>query len=85
MKPIQQAWNMQIDITNICGLDCIYCTRYNKHLRNNQRYNMELDYFEKVLQSLEEWPNIIGIIGGEPLLHPKFEEICEIFNERSPS
>jgi organic radical activating enzyme len=84
MKPIYSAWNIQIDITNYCGLDCIYCTRYNKHLRKDQRYYMTLEYFENVLKSLKEWPNIIGIIGGEPLLHPEFEQICEIMQKYFP-
>lgn len=84
MKPIWEAWAIQLDITNFCNLSCIYCSRYNKHLRNDQRYFMELGYFEKVIQSLEEWKGIIGIIGGEPLLHPKFPEICEIMRKYFP-
>jgi hypothetical protein len=75
---------MQIDLTNVCGLNCVYCSRYNRHIRKDQRYFMDLNYFEKVLQSLKTWPNKIGIIGGEPLLHPQFEEICEIMRSHFP-
>jgi hypothetical protein len=38
---------------------------------------MSLDYVEKCLDSLEGWPNRVGIMGGEPLLHPEFPEICK--------
>lgn len=84
MKPIQEAWCCQIDITNICPRDCLYCSRYNKHIRSDQRFFMDLDFFEKALWSLKEWPAIIGIIGGEPILHPKFEEICLMLQKKFP-
>lgn len=45
---------------------------------------MDLDFFEKALWSLEEWPNKIGIIGGEPILHPKFEEFCLTLQKKFP-
>jgi hypothetical protein len=37
---------------------------------------MDLPTIEKALNSLCEWPNRIGIIGGEPTFHPEFEAIC---------
>jgi len=81
MKPIQKAWLCQIDITNICNKDCIYCSRYIRHTRQDQRFFMDLDFFKKALDSLEGWPSRIGIIGGEPTLHPQFKEICLIIQE----
>lgn len=42
---------------------------------------MDLDTFRKALSSLNEWPNWIGIIGGEPTLHPQFEKICLILRD----
>lgn len=84
MKPINEAWFCQIDITNICPNDCLYCSRFNKHIRPDQKFFMDLDFFEKALDSLEEWPSRIGIIGGEPILHPKFKEICLILQKKFP-
>lgn len=84
MKPISQAWCMQIDITNFCGHDCLYCSRYNKHLRADQRKHMSLEFFETALQSLKNWQGMIGIIGGEPILHPQFREMCTIIRNYFP-
>jgi hypothetical protein len=43
---------------------------------------MTLEFFGKALDSLEGWPSKIGIIGGEPTLHPEFEKLCDIIRER---
>jgi len=84
MKPIYDAWLCQIDVTNVCGQRCAYCTRYIRHLRPDQKFNMSIDTFRKALESLEGWPKQIGIIGGEPTLHPQFEEICLILQKEVP-
>jgi len=76
MKPISEAWLCQIDITNFCGRGCVYCSRYDRHIRSDQRFNMDLGFFEEVVLSLKDFPGKIGVIGGEPVYHPKFEEIC---------
>ena len=84
MVPIFSNWCMQIDITNYCHLSCLYCSRYNRHLRRDQRKHMTLDQFRTALDSLVDWPNKIGIIGGEPLLHPEFELFCHELKTRFP-
>lgn len=76
MKPIFEAWLCQIDITNFCGRGCIYCSRYDKYIRRDLRFHMDLGFFEKAVLSLKDFPGKIGIIGGEPVYHPKFEEMC---------
>lgn len=84
MKPIQEAWFCQIDVTNVCNKNCLYCSRYNRHIRTDQRFFMDLDFFEKALDSLVGWPTRIGIIGGEPTLHPQFKEMCLILQKKYP-
>lgn len=81
MRPIWEAWFCHIEINNICPQNCAYCTRYIRHLRKDQRYNMDLDIFRKAVISLDGFLGRLGIIGGEPLLHPKFEEICLILKD----
>lgn len=84
MIPIYNAWCCQIELTNCCGRNCLYCSRYNRHLRHDQLFYMPLDVLEKALDSLREWPGRIGIIGGEPLLHPQFKDACELIKTKFP-
>jgi hypothetical protein len=84
MNPIYTAWLCQIDITSKCFMSCLYCSRYNRHLRDDQRYDMPLDVFADALTSLAGWPSKIGIIGGEPLLHNHFEECCTLIQSKFP-
>jgi len=84
MIPIYENWCVQIDITNYCFLSCLYCSRYNRHLRKDQRQHMTLEQFRAALDSLAAWPTRIGVIGGEPLLHPEFEAFCGEIKKRFP-
>lgn len=57
---------------------------------------MDLDYMEKCLDALKNWPrpvpygqprSLIGIIGGEPIMHPQFDEMFKtapLFGEIIP-
>ena len=88
MRPIYQAWFCHIEVTNYCEKSCIYCSRWTRHLRPDQYFYMTLDEIEFALETLlpktwpgnshMKWPNRVGIIGGEPTLHPEFEAICEL-------
>ena len=87
MKNLEKSWCIQLEITNVCPFSCAYCSRYNRHIRKDQRFFMELDTFRKAVKSLEGFDGLIGLIGGEPTIHPKFKELCFIlkyeFNIRS--
>jgi len=78
MKPIWDAWFCHIEVTNVCTQNCAYCTRYIRHVRKDQEFFMDLEYFRRALESLDGFMGRIGIMGGEPTLHPQFEEICHI-------
>jgi len=84
MIAIQDQWCTQIDVTNYCFHECLYCSRMNKHLRKDQRAHMSLEQFVEVLDALQGWTKMIGIIGGEPLMHPQFREICQEIKKRFP-
>lgn len=84
MQPIENAWLCQIDITNYCTRGCLYCSRYNRHLRPDQRQHISLDYLARALDSLEGWPKKVGIIGGEPLMHPHFRKINRLLRKYFP-
>ena len=85
MKNISEKWCTHVDITNRCHIgDCVYCSRFERHLRKDMLYDMDLDFFTKAIKSYVNFPNMIGIIGGEPLLHPQFGDICAIIRETFP-
>ena len=78
MRNICEMNIVQIDVTNMCDRSCSNCTRFCGHYRPTKIYFMESDYYEKAVISLKEFPGIVGMIGGEPTLHPRFAELCEI-------
>lgn len=82
MRPIYENTVIQIDITNACHLSCANCTRFVGHHR--KPYFMDLDTVRKAIASLDGCPARIGIMGGEPCLHPQFREIIAIVREMVP-
>ncbi len=78
MKNIAEMNIIQIDVSNICDRSCANCTRFCGHYRPEKLYFMDVDYYEKAVKSLKDFPGVIGMIGGEPTLHPRFPELCEI-------
>lgn len=77
-----------IIITDYCNLNCLYCFANNQSPQNGN--NMSLDIYTQILDFCSAESSPIGIIGGEPTLHPEFKDIliltnkyCSIFNTRA--
>jgi len=45
---------------------------------------MTLDFFKEAIESLEGFPGRIGMMGGEPTLHPQFVDLLGIMREMIP-
>ena len=82
MRPITENAVIQIEITNACWLKCANCTRHVGHHR--KPFFMSLDQVSEAIDSLEGFKGNIGIMGGEPTLHPKFDQICELMQKKVP-
>ncbi|MDD5597296.1 MAG: radical SAM protein [Victivallaceae bacterium] len=82
MIPIYRMKVIQIEITNACNLGCSNCTRFVGH--HKKPFFMDLETVAKAIESLEGYPGQIGIMGGEPTIHPEFKEICEIVQKKIP-
>lgn len=82
MRPIYQNTVIHLDITNACEWNCANCTR---HVGNHRKsYFMDLEMVRKGIASLDGFPGRVGIMGGNPTLHPKFTEILAIVREMIP-
>lgn len=73
---------IQIEVTNACHLRCANCTRFVGH--HKKPYFMDIDYVQKAIDSLAGFKGGVGLMGGEPALHPKFREICEMYQAKIP-
>lgn len=72
-----------LDVTNKCDLACSNCTRL---LENQDKFwEMSPENFRLALRSLKGYTGIIAMIGGNPCMHSKFTELCEIFVEEIPN
>lgn len=74
--------HVSIDITKECNMRCAFCS----HLSPLMHGSFSKD---EIFNSIELWskkinPKRIGILGGEPLLHPNFEDIVLYSHEHWP-
>jgi hypothetical protein len=77
---------IQIELTSACVLRCSNCTRFCG--THKVPFFLEEAEFTAAIDSLVEFARsrngIVGFMGGEPLLHPHFEEFCAYASARIP-
>ena len=82
MKSPKDQATIQIEITNACTHVCSNCTRFCGH--HQKPYFMDFDTFRRAVDSLDGYEGTIGMMGGEPTLHPEFERFTEYLNQHIP-
>ena len=82
MRPLLDMDVIQIEITNACVHQCANCTRLVGHAK--KPFFMEMDFFKNAVDSLVDYPKMVGIMGGEPLLHPQFPEMAAYLKSKIP-
>ena len=75
MKAIYDFITIQVELTNACIHSCSNCTRFCGH--HKKPFYMDWETFKRAIDTLEKWPRYIGIMGGEPTLHPEFARFVE--------
>ncbi len=82
MKSPKDMRIIQIDITNACIHQCSNCTRFCGH--HKKPFFMDFDTFKKAVDSLDGYIGTVGVMGGEPTLHPEFEKIANYIGSKFP-
>lgn len=73
---------VQIHITRSCDLACFGCTQASQ--LGGKATMITLEQFETACRSLDGYFGVVGLFGGNPAMHPKFPELCEIFRKYFP-
>ena len=73
---------IQIDITNACTLACSNCTRFCGN--HKKSFFMDEQTFRQAVDSLDGFARTIGVMGGEPTLHPQFEAFVRYIAAKHP-
>lgn len=83
MKAPKDHWIIQIEVTNACIHNCSNCTRLCGH--HKKPFFMDYETFCRAVDSVIDHPGMIGIMGGEPTLHPRFTDLCQYLYKKLPS
>ena len=81
MRDLAEMHTIHVEVTNACHLRCANCTRHIGH--HKKPFFMDLETVERAIDSLEGFPGRVGLMGGEPFLHPQIKEIIEIFAKKT--
>lgn len=73
---------LQIHITRACDLSCTNCTQGSNLA--GKPVMMTPKQFRTAVESVKDYFGVIGIFGGNPCIHPQFEEICYILADVIP-
>ena len=73
---------VQIETTNACVHACSNCTRFCGH--HKKTFFMEPDTFRKAVDSMKGFGHCLGVMGGEPTLHPRFADLCDYIRDNFP-
>lgn len=73
---------LQIQVTRACDLSCFGCTQGSN--LGGKPVMMSVDEFEVACRSLEGYWGVVGMFGGNPAIHPKFGELCEVMRRYFP-
>lgn len=78
-----------IVITNVCNLNCGGCCQLIGHFEKKQLWFLSLGELHKNIRLLTKYPSDcnqpITIFGGEPTLHPQWNEIMVILKSYAPT
>lgn len=73
---------MQIHVTRACDKSCFGCTQGSNLA--GKPVMIPVDEYAKALDSIQGYFGVVGMFGGNPVMHPQFETLCEILRSKFP-
>jgi hypothetical protein len=70
---------LQIWVTRACDKACFNCTQGSN--LGGKPGMITPDQYREAVASLEGYFGIVGMFGGNPAMHPQFDELCQILRE----
>ena len=73
--------SLEWEITRRCNYTCSYCCQKQPTLTKTKHSSNQT--VEAILNFLADLPEIylVKLIGGEPMIHPDFQDICTRWSE----
>ena len=73
-------------VTNVCNLSCGGCSQQCGYIPKEKLWNIPIDQLEwnvKLLIDVRGEENVrdLGIFGGEPTIHPQYEELLKMLRK----
>lgn len=85
-KVIIQPNRIEFTITDYCNLKCKRCSAQCNILKTNEKQIISLAKLQKYSKYVKPHEfHTVGIMGGEPTLHPEFAKICKQLPKLFPS
>ena len=74
---------LNVELANICNLHCSYCFRSDENLYTSHAEFFPLELLQRVIGEARAAANVtrISFTGGEPTLHPQFEETLRVIRD----
>ena len=82
-QPENSPRRLVIELTNTCNLHCSYCLRDDEALYRIRAHFFPIDLLRRILRDAREAAGVshVSFAGGEPSLHPLFDEILGAVGE----
>lgn len=74
--------NIELEITLKCNAPCMNCNKFcnmeDLGIVYGDEWDLSLEDIDKFIQQVRDMGNVknIRVMGGEPTIHPQYEEIC---------
>lgn len=84
-RPRPSIWRngvLQIHVTRACDKSCFGCTQGSNLA--GKPVMIPVDEYAKALDSIQGYFGVVGMFGGNPVMHPQFEELCAVLRSKFP-